>query len=348
MRQPPFCFYFNLPGTSFFLPPSYPSLISIHQCAMTQNPHDHNFKELIEEFFKNFIEMFWPDKARLIDFETVKFLQQELFTDRTPGKGQDRHIDIIAEVKINHEDKHILIHVEHQSTKESEFPKRMFNYFCHLWLIHQKPIFPIALFSDDSKWSKLIPNHFEIKVLGQNVLRFNFELIKLKDLNWRKYLKSDNPLAVALMSKMGFKKEDRPMVKAEITRLFVTGKIRNHPKSLFLRNFVEFYLDLNPKERSIYKDKVRSFQLKTESEKMILAPVFQKMHDEAIEQGLERGLEQGLEQGLERGLEQGLEQGALKAKLEVVHNLLQQGMDWRFIRKATGITKKHYLKLQKV
>ena len=95
------------------------------------------FKDLIHEFFKGFMEMFWPDKVTQIDFHSVKFLQQEVYTDRTPGKGYEKQLDLVAEVQINHEMKHILIHIEHQSTRYLSFPLRMSNYFCHLWMIHQ-------------------------------------------------------------------------------------------------------------------------------------------------------------------------------------------------------------------
>ena len=284
------------------------------------NPHDSIFKDLIEEFFKEFMEMFWPDKAKLIDFDTVHFLQQEVYTDRTPGQGKERRLDIVAEVKINNEAKHILIHVEHQSTKESNFPQRMFNYFCHLWLVHQKPIFPIALFSDDAKWEKLIPKYFEMRTLDKRVLRFDYELIKLKNLNWKKYLKSENPLAITLMSKMGYKKEERPRVKAEITRLFVTGILRDHPKSIILKNFMNKYLELNQKENIIFKDTlINEFEVTEEEQKMIWAKEYQKVYDKGYD----------------------------KAKIEFASKLLEEGLDWSFIKKTTGLSKTRYNQLIK-
>ncbi len=50
-------------------------------------------------------------------------------TDHGPGEGDERKIDIVAEVKTKGEIRHILIHIEHQSKRESGFPKRMFNYY---------------------------------------------------------------------------------------------------------------------------------------------------------------------------------------------------------------------------
>ncbi len=66
-------------------------------------------------------------------------------TDHGPGKGNERKMDVVAGVRIKSELRHILIHIEHQNKRENIFPKRMFNYYCQLWLRHQKPIFSIGV-----------------------------------------------------------------------------------------------------------------------------------------------------------------------------------------------------------
>ena len=43
--------------------------------------HDQIFKQLIEAFFREFMELFCPDEAALIDFSKVEFLREEHFTD---------------------------------------------------------------------------------------------------------------------------------------------------------------------------------------------------------------------------------------------------------------------------
>ena len=47
--------------------------------------HDQIFKRLIEAFFREFIELFCPVEAALIDFSTVEFLREEHFTDTERG-----------------------------------------------------------------------------------------------------------------------------------------------------------------------------------------------------------------------------------------------------------------------
>jgi hypothetical protein len=42
--------------------------------------HDQIFKQLIEAFFREFLELFCPAEAKWIDFSQVEFLREEHFT----------------------------------------------------------------------------------------------------------------------------------------------------------------------------------------------------------------------------------------------------------------------------
>jgi len=44
--------------------------------------HDQIFKQLIEAFFQDFMQLFCADEAKLIDFSRVEFLREEYFTGR--------------------------------------------------------------------------------------------------------------------------------------------------------------------------------------------------------------------------------------------------------------------------
>ncbi|WP_211198906.1 hypothetical protein [Oceanobacillus jeddahense] len=89
--------------------------------------HDRLTKKLIKAFFEEFVEEFPPDLHSYIDFSNVTFLEQEVYLDYL--KGSKKEIDVLAEVKLHHQDKILHIHIEPQSTHEAEFPERMFLYF---------------------------------------------------------------------------------------------------------------------------------------------------------------------------------------------------------------------------
>ncbi len=72
------------------------------------------------------------------------------------------------------------------------------------------------------------------------------------------------------MAKMGYAREDMPRVKAELTRIMVTGKVRNHPKTAIIDNFVQFYLPLEAKQTIIYKEELERLGIKREDFEMML------------------------------------------------------------------------------
>src|SRR5262245_8038920 len=48
--------------------------------------HDHIFKQLVEAFFQEFMQLFCSAVAAQIDFRKVEFLREELFTDVRGGR----------------------------------------------------------------------------------------------------------------------------------------------------------------------------------------------------------------------------------------------------------------------
>ena len=105
--------------------------------------HDRLFKELLQEFFSEFIQAFFPHIYQEIDFSHLRFLQQELFTDITGG--QKHVVDLLAETRLKDEESLILIHVENQAQYQPDFPQRMFIYYSRLYEKFRKNIIPIAV-----------------------------------------------------------------------------------------------------------------------------------------------------------------------------------------------------------
>jgi len=56
--------------------------------------HDQIFKGLIEAFFREFMELFCPGEAQVMDFGRVEFLREEHFTDVQAGTR--RRLDLVA------------------------------------------------------------------------------------------------------------------------------------------------------------------------------------------------------------------------------------------------------------
>ena len=50
---------------------------------------DQVFKELLREFFPDFVRLFYPQIAAQLDWSTLRFLDKETFTDFPRGEQQD-------------------------------------------------------------------------------------------------------------------------------------------------------------------------------------------------------------------------------------------------------------------
>jgi len=57
-----------------------------------------------------------------------------------------------------------------------------------------------------------------------------------------------------------------------------------------------------------------------------------------IEKGLQEGIEKGLQQGIEKGLQQGKAEGEILGKLEIVRNMLLDGIPMAQVIKYSGLS----------
>ena len=66
----------------------------------------------------------------------------------------------------------------------------------------------------------------------------------------------------------------------------------------------------------------------------------------SIEFAKKKGLEEGFQEGIQKGIEKGIKEGELKAKQEMVKNLLKAGVDINIIMDTTKLSKEEILKLK--
>ena len=277
--------------------------------------HDRLFKELIQTFFEEFIEGFFPEIYPQINFSSVKFLEQEVFTDIV--KGERRKIDILAETSFQGTSQLILIHIEPQSTYQKEFNERMFIYCSRLYEKYRKPILPIAIFSYNDKRS--VPAQFTIDVPTQQILKFQYFQIHLIKKNWREFIRSNNPVAAALLSKMGYTVDERVQVKVEFFRMLSRMEL-DPAKMELLYGFFETYLKLTETEEEQMIERISNLPDLKERESVLRLP----------NSYFDRGVKQGIEQGKKTGAE--------AAKQEVAQNLLSLGLSIEQIVEATGLS----------
>ncbi len=244
--------------------------------------HDQLFKELISTCFMEFLELFLAELANDIDPDSIRFLPQEYFADLV--EGDEKIIDLLAEVKLAGQEKTFLFHIEAQSYSESQIGRRMFYYLARLHQNYVKDIYPIVIFSFDQPY-RAENDTFTIEFPNRKVLEFRFHAIQLNRLNWRDYIDRPNPVAAALMAKMKIAKADRPKVKAECLRLLVTLKL-DPVKTRLISKFVDTYLRLNTKEEKIFQSELDKIGVE---QKEAIMQVTTSWEETGISKGIEKG-----------------------------------------------------------
>ncbi|MBB5354185.1 putative transposase/invertase (TIGR01784 family) [Anoxybacillus mongoliensis] len=251
--------------------------------------HDRLFKELIQTFFEEFIILFFPTMHEHIDFQHVSFLSEELFTDVTAGEKY--RVDLLVETKLKGEDSLIIVHIENQSYVQPSFPERMFIYFSRLFEKYRKHIVPIAVFSYDTIRDE--PSTFTLQFPFGHVLNFHFFTVELRKQNWRNYIRQDNPIAAALLSKMGYTESERVELKKQFLRMLVRMEL-DEAKQRLLFGFFETYVKLSDEEERRLRSEVN------EMEKVLELMI--SYEQKALEKGREEGMKQGIKQGIKQGM----------------------------------------------
>ncbi len=258
--------------------------------------HDRLFKELISTFFFDFVKLFLPEVAQYLEMDgPVEFLDKELFTDVS---SKERHyVDILIKVRFKGSPAFFLIHVENQASHEVNFPRRMFRYFARLYDKYNLPVYPVVIFSYDAPRLPA-PDHFSVEFPDKKVLHFEYTVIQLNQLSWRSFVKRDNPVAAALMSRMQMDHADRPKVKLECLRMLATLRL-DPARSHLIGNFVEHYLQLSESEWLEYNREVEHLAPEVQE---ITLELMTHWHKEGRLEGRLEGQEQVLLRQLRRKL----------------------------------------------
>ena len=212
--------------------------------------HDQLFKELLQAFLREFMELFFPQIAARLDWEQVTFPNTELFTD--VPEGSVRRADTVALVPtLDGDPELVLINVETQSERRSEVRFRVFEYYMLLRLRYKLPVFPIALYIVPGTGGITHETYVET-LFGENILAFNYAALGLPELQADEYLYRDNPLAAALTALMKASREGRPRQK-QISLQQVAVSDVDEARKFLLTNLIETYLTMNTSEQEQFQ-----------------------------------------------------------------------------------------------
>ncbi len=175
--------------------------------------HDGLFKQLLRVFFVEFIKLFLPQVDAYLDPSSIEFLDKEIFT-RIVG-GDRYEPDLVVKAKFKGQKTFFLIHIDNQSSAQSWFPRRMFEYFALLHIEQGLAVYPIALFTYASP-KRAEPDRYRVVFPDMTPLDFCYRVIQLNRLKWRDFVRNPNPVAAALMTRMNIAPQDRTAREARM------------------------------------------------------------------------------------------------------------------------------------
>ncbi|MBW4509617.1 MAG: hypothetical protein KME64_24350 [Scytonematopsis contorta HA4267-MV1] len=115
-----------------------------------QTQYDSPWKDILEQYFEDFILFFFPQEHQEIDWtRKPEFLDKELLSIVRDAKLGTRFADKLVKI-YRHSGKEdwILVHVEVQSQEETDFPKRIYIYNSRIFNKYDKFVVSVAVLGD--------------------------------------------------------------------------------------------------------------------------------------------------------------------------------------------------------
>jgi hypothetical protein len=154
--------------------------LTMSKSQNTLNEYDSPWKEIIEQFFPEFMSFFFPDIDSEIDWnQPYEFLDNELEKITQDAEIGKRYADKLVKVfLIDGAETWLLVHIEIQGYKESDFGFRMFIYNRRIGEKHNKEVVSLAILCDPDPNYR--PQQYQHNRWGCE-LSFKFPIIKLLD-----------------------------------------------------------------------------------------------------------------------------------------------------------------------
>jgi len=227
---------------------------------------DSPWKEILETYFEPFIRLFFPEPHDTIDWKRpLEFLDKELQQISPDAEIGLRRVDKLVKVWLkNGHEAWILVHVEVQAQKESEFPFRMFVYHYRILDRYNRQVVSLAVLADDNKdWR---PDQYTHELWGCEV-QFRYPVVKLLDYQKETRLLDSakgNPFAVVVwahLAALETRKNTQRRLQSKIhlvKSLYAEGFNKREIVNLF--RFIDWVLDLPVSHQSLFWEELKKYE----------------------------------------------------------------------------------------
>lgn len=253
--------------------------------------HDQRFKELIREFFPDFLRLFFADWAARFDLSAVEWLDKELMPEPPAG---DRHLlDLVAKVRaVVAEDGTpvppadgwaVVVHIEIESPdRTTGLTPRLPAYYHHLRGRYGLKVLPLVLYLKVGL-NGLGVDEVEDRLFDFVPNTFRYLYVGLPALNAEDYVGGDNWLGVALSALMRMPRERVMELGAEALARISGATGLSSQQRFLLGDCVEAYLDVPEANLKQFHDMIDAKATGR------VTPVNKTSYDRGIEAGLLAG-----------------------------------------------------------
>jgi hypothetical protein len=245
--------------------------------------HDARFKMLLKSLavLRGFFDAFLPEVAKFIDFNVLEFVDKE----KHAIDVRRRTGDLLVKTRFKGEAAGFLIHLEHQAQLDRNLGRRMLEYFTLDWQDFDLPVYPVAVLSHREP-ARISLSPVYVDFPNGRVLMFKFDVIDLAAMDAERYIRTANPAALALASRMRFDESQR----VRLTGGFIVNLAEtpiSHEDQQLVAGYFSAYQPLSHAE---------ALQLEREMSKVMPDMAREKviqLTNPFIELGIHRGRQQG-------------------------------------------------------
>ncbi len=289
--------------------------------------YDSPWKESISLYFREFLNFFYPRIEEDIDWEQgFEFLDTELQQIKRETETGRRDADKLVKVwRRSGEEEWVLVHVEVQSQRQSEFSERMYLYHSRIFDRYRRSVVSLGILGDEQPGWR--PSRYERELWGCRAI-LEFPVVKLLDYSMDELASSQNPLAAIVQAHLcaqvagkdvGVGYESKLSL---IKSLYERGYGREDIVQLF--RLIDWFIALPKTEEDRLWQEIQTLE---EERKMPYITSVERI-------GIKKGLQQGRQEDIVRILEVRFENipqklreiiGKIEA-LEVLETLLVQAV----------------------
>ncbi len=226
---------------------------------------DSPWKEALEVYFRAFLALLFPHIHADIDWSRgFEFLDKELQKLLPKAARGRRYVDKLVKVwRKDGRETWVLIHVEVQTQRDPDFPRRMYGYNTRIADRYNRTVVSRAVLADDDPdWR---PDHYADELWGWSV-RMAWPPVKLLDYAGRveELERSKNPFAKVVLAHLKAleTREDpagRRTWKFQLVRgLYERGFSREDVRQLY--RMIDWLLELPPQVQEQFEQEVDEYQ----------------------------------------------------------------------------------------